>query len=221
MILHCTLFFVRRLLFVVCVFGMDDFLCTQIVVLMAISIAMVAYLHNGRPHESPFSRRLETTNECIVLTLLTFLMCLSASFPEDSRIEAGKVYVGIGLTHLTLYMSMILILNLITYRKKVKRKCFLCSLKKMTAQQIYVLKNKNKVASQKKKERDQKKAKKPIADYVSRRQGLAIVPEQSEVSSVKEVSLSKLEISEVELSGEQSSAPDKSIVEVPTVVPEV
>ena len=91
----------------------------------------------------------------------------------------------------------------------------------MTAQQIYVLKNKNKVASQKKKERDQKKAKKPIADYVSRRQGLAIVPEQSEVSSVKEVSLSKLEISEVELSDEQSSAPDKSIVEVPTVVPEV
>ena len=89
-------YFLRRLIFCICLVFWIEFLWGQVFFQFMISVLMIIFLQWFRPLESDFATNMETFNEICTLLVLYLLMCLSDFVPDPTvRSECGKVYIAL------------------------------------------------------------------------------------------------------------------------------
>lgn len=91
-----SMYFGRRLAFVLTIVYLPEFFWAVIAVQFAISLSLIMFLQWDRPLENRFAAGLQTFNECTTLMILYVVMCFSNFVGDpEMRSELGLVFVGV------------------------------------------------------------------------------------------------------------------------------
>lgn len=98
----------RRIVFVVTVIAMNNFVWLQLALQFACTIASMIYLLQLWPHESPTATRTEVFNEVINLILMYHLLCFTDFVPgPEVRYSIGYTYILFVVISMTIHISML------------------------------------------------------------------------------------------------------------------
>ena len=118
------MFFVRRLIFVIFVIVLKDYLWGQLAMQNFVSLGMVIFLQLYKPLESNFANNIETFNEATVILMTYFLMCFTDFVPDaETRSELGNYYNGVSLGNIVVHMLIMLGGSLLAVRLRCRRSC--------------------------------------------------------------------------------------------------
>ena len=123
-ILMLTLFFVRRLVFVITVIHLQDFVWGQILIQISFSIGMLMFIQLNKPFKSSFANWIETFNEVCTLLLSYMAICFTNFIPDaEIKSDIGPYYVYTNLVMIAVNVLILALLTLKTWMLCCKKCC--------------------------------------------------------------------------------------------------
>ena len=88
-----------------------------------ISIGLIIYLQLEQPFESKFDTWVETSNECVTLAAMYFLMCFTDFVPlAEDRDMLGSYYIALILTFVSIHVLILLSGVFISLKLSLKKR---------------------------------------------------------------------------------------------------
>ena len=117
------IFFARRIIFVLSVIQISDFLWFQLATQTIVSVTLVAFIWTYDCFNSAQLKWIETVNE-ITIILLTYILFCFTDFVADpqTRNDLGLVYIFISLLNITGHILIMLCQSLYSIKKAVQRR---------------------------------------------------------------------------------------------------
>ena len=124
-------FFTRRMIFVITVLLMDNFLWGQLAIQNFVSLFLVIFIQWYKPFDTKLANTVETFNECTVIVLNYGLMCFTDFVPyADIRSTLGIYYLSLCLGNIFVHLIMMLGASLISIKNHIRKKGCLCCCKR-------------------------------------------------------------------------------------------
>jgi len=107
-LVYPVIFFARRLIFVLSVIYLQDFLWAQLAIQTMISVFIVQYLLLFWPLESAFAVKMEVMNECTIVLMSYGQMCFTDFVPEpETRSLIGLYYIGVTVANVLVHLTFL------------------------------------------------------------------------------------------------------------------
>ena len=117
------MFFIRRIVSIVCVLLMQKFIWGQLAILAYLSLFMCFIIGWFEPLESRSAMKVELFNEATALVLIYLLICFTDFMADmETRSDIGLAYLSIGLGNILVHLVLMWIRSYHAIRLSCRRR---------------------------------------------------------------------------------------------------
>ena len=124
-ILHLTIFFVRRAAFAVSVLWAEDYIWIQLPIQLVLGSSVLFILVSSNLIlESSFLTKIEIFNELCGLLLIYMLICFTELVDSaETRHQIGYAYIFVSSSNIFVHLVIMMVNSFLTIKLKIKQKC--------------------------------------------------------------------------------------------------
>ena len=102
-------FFIRRLVFVLSIMYMSDYLLCQIALQIAISLIILIFLLLWQPKKNKFENKKEIFNELTILVLIYFVLSFTGAEPDaEKRAMIGRCIIALSSVNIIFHLVLLI-----------------------------------------------------------------------------------------------------------------